>query len=56
MSKISGIKGVFRTFWEMTKEDWHLMDRKLFRIIAAAISFLIAALFWLYFFSNVRPF
>jgi hypothetical protein len=56
MSKLAAIKGVFRTFWDMALEDWRLTDRKLFRIIAAAVSFIIAALFWLYFFSNIRPF
>jgi len=56
MSKINAVKGVLKTFWDMALEDWHMMDRKLFRIILAAVSFIIVALFWLYFFSNIRPF
>lgn len=56
MSKLAAIRGVLKTFWDMMLEDWRMTDRKLFRIIAAAISFLIAAIFWLYFFSNIRPF
>ncbi|MBI5061601.1 MAG: hypothetical protein HZB67_04795 [Candidatus Aenigmarchaeota archaeon] len=56
MSKLEAAKGVLKTFWSMTLEDWYQMDRKLLRIITMAVSFTIAALFWLFFFSNIRPF
>ncbi|MBI5061827.1 MAG: hypothetical protein HZB67_05970 [Candidatus Aenigmarchaeota archaeon] len=55
-SNFSQVKGVLKTFWQMTLEDWYETDRKLFKIITAAVSFTIAALFWLFFFSNIRPF
>ena len=50
------IKGTLKVFWGMTKEDWSQMEHKLLRIIFGIIGFVIAALFWFYFFRHINPF
>ncbi len=47
-SKLSAVKGVFKTFWKMTKEDWRDMDHRLLRIAGGIVSFIIIALLWYY--------
>jgi len=49
MSKWGAIRGVFKTLFWLTKEEWENMDRKLIRITFGVISFVAMALFWLYF-------
>ncbi len=56
MSKIEIIKGIMKTFWILTKEDWDELDHKLLRIATGAIGFVIMALLWYYLFRNVSPF
>ncbi len=56
MSKLQTAKGVLKTFWFMTREDWDEMDRKMLRIAAGAIGFIIMAAFWYFLFRNVGPF
>jgi hypothetical protein len=56
MSKIKIVKGIMTTFWQMAKEDWKLMDHKLIRILMGVVGFVIATLFWYFFFRNITPF
>ena len=56
MSKLQAIRGVLKTFWTITIEDWDDMDHKLLRIVAGAIGFVIMAAFWYFIFRNVGPF
>ncbi len=50
------IKGVLKIFFNISKEEWNEMDRKLLRIGIGLISFIIAALFWFYVFRAFSPF
>ncbi|MCX6819162.1 MAG: hypothetical protein NT129_04155 [Candidatus Aenigmarchaeota archaeon] len=56
MSRLKTVKGIISTLWQMTKEDWNLMDHKLIRILTGVIGFAIATLFWYLFFRNITPF
>jgi len=56
MSKWQSIKGVLKTFFQMSKEDWSETDHKVLRIASGVIGFAIAAFFWFYFFRNIAPF
>ena len=56
MPKIDTIKGILTTFWQLTKEDWEIMDHKLLRIMAGVVGFTIAALFWYFIVGNIMPF
>ena len=56
MSKVETVKGVLVTFWQLTKEDWRMLDHKLIRIIAGVVGFTIAALFWYFVIRNMLPF
>lgn len=56
MSRIEMIKGILKTFWTLTKEDWDETDHKLIRIAAGAIGFIVMALFWYLLFRNISPF
>ena len=56
MSKWQSIKGVFQTFFQISKEDWGEMDHKLLRIASGIIGFAIAAVFWFYLFRHIMPF
>ncbi len=56
MSKVETAKGILKTFWMLTKEDWDELDHKLLRIAAGAIGFAVMALFWYFFFSKIGPF
>ncbi len=56
MSKIEGIKGFLRTFLWLSTAEWKEMDRKLIRIGVSVVTFIVSALFWLYFFRSSTPF
>lgn len=56
MSKWEMIKGTFKTFWDMTKEDFEQMDHKLIRIGSMLIGFVIAFLFWFFLLRGVGLF
>lgn len=56
MSKAETVKGVLKTFWSMTKEDFVEMDHKVVRIASGLIGFAIAAAFWFFFFRHIVPF
>ncbi len=55
MGKLAAIKGIFRTFLSLTKEDWSETDHKLIRVASAVIGFAIVAAFWFYFFRKIAP-
>jgi len=56
MGLLNDIKGIFKMFFKMSKEEWDEMDNKLLRISAAVITFVVAALFWFYIFRAFSPF
>ena len=56
MSKIKSLMGVLKTFLQMAKEDWYLMDHKLLRIVGGIVVFGLVAFFWLFFFAGSSPF
>jgi len=56
MSKLQTVKGILKTFWTMTIEDWDEMDHKLLRIAAGAVGFIIMGLFWFFVLRNISPF
>jgi hypothetical protein len=56
MSKIETLKGIFRVFVQMTREEFYYMDKKLIKIAGGVISFLIAGAIWFFFFRHVNPF
>ena len=56
MSKLRSFASFMKFFFNDVREDWYVMDRKLLRIAAGAVGFVIAALFWLYFFQSSSPF
>jgi len=56
MSKTETAKGILRTFWVMTTDEFNEMDHKLVRIISGAIGFAIAAAAWFFFFRHMLPF
>ena len=55
MSKLSSIKGVMKTFFWLSREDWNGMDHKIPRLVFGGIAFIVMALFWLYFLRGVLP-
>lgn len=55
MSKMHTIKGVFKMFWSMSKEDFREMDHKLLRLGVGVVGLVLIALFWLFFLSNIVP-
>jgi hypothetical protein len=56
MPKVKSLAGFIGTFWQMFKEDFDAMDHKLLRIAISVGTFIIMALFWLYFFGSTTPF
>ncbi|MBI5332139.1 MAG: hypothetical protein HZB65_01055 [Candidatus Aenigmarchaeota archaeon] len=56
MSKLRSFANFIKFFFNDIREDWHTMDRKILRIAAGIAGFVIAALFWLYFFQSSSPF
>lgn len=56
MSLFGTIRGILKTFWSMSVEDFDAMDRKLLRITVGAVGFAAAALFWFFFLKNIIPF
>ncbi len=56
MSKMEDVKGVLKTFYELSKEEFDMMDRKLLRIGVGIISFLVAAVFWYFIFNGFSGF
>lgn len=56
MSRLETVKGVLRTFWRMSREDFDVMDHKLARIAIGIISFLVMTLIWFYLFRSISPF
>ena len=55
MSKVQAIKGVMKTLFWMTREDWHELDHKFYRIVFGVIGFAVMALFWFYFIRSIFP-
>ena len=56
MSKIESIKGVLKTFFWLTKEEFDSMDHKMARIAFGVIGFAVAAAFWYFVFSRFALF
>ncbi|MCX6816169.1 MAG: hypothetical protein NT120_04945 [Candidatus Aenigmarchaeota archaeon] len=56
MSKLQSVKGVMKTLFWMTKEDWVEMDKKFYRIVFGVISFILMAFFYLYFLRSIIHF
>ena len=56
MSKLEDAKGIMKVFYEMSKEEFGMMDKKLLRISAGVASFIIAGLVWYLLFRNMAPF
>jgi Mg2+ and Co2+ transporter CorA len=56
MPKMQALKGVLRTFWLMTKEDWGELDHKFYKIVFGAVMFILMGLFWFYFLRNFISF
>ena len=56
MSKIESIKGFLKTFLWLSGSEWKEMDRRLIRIAVSITTFVVSALFWLYFFRSSTPF
>ncbi|GEM_PF-1693401 len=55
-SRIDSLKGVFRTFFWLSKEEWSDLDHKMVRIIFGVGGMVAMALFWLYFLRSITPF
>lgn len=55
MGAIQTAKGVLKTFWSLTKEDWGEMDHKAVRVVSALIGFALVAAFWYFFFRKIAP-
>ncbi|MDI6722261.1 MAG: hypothetical protein QMD97_01785 [Candidatus Aenigmarchaeota archaeon] len=55
-SKLRSFAGFLRTFFSLSKEEWRDLDHKLLRIGVGVTTFVVMALFWLYFLRNVTPF
>lgn len=56
MGKTQTAKGIIKTFYWMTKEDWQQMDKKFYRLVFGVMGFAAMALFWFYFLRNIVPF
>ena len=56
MSKVRSIASFMKMFAADLKEEWNEMDHKLVKIAMGVVIFVIAGLFWLYFFQNTSPF
>ncbi|MBS3054693.1 MAG: hypothetical protein J4431_04100 [Candidatus Aenigmarchaeota archaeon] len=50
------VKDTLRIFWQMTKEEFDVMDHKLFRIAAGLAGFLVAGALYFLFLRNFVPF
>ena len=55
MSRLNALKGLMRTFFWLTKEEWRGTDHKFYRLAFGAIGFVVMALFWFYFIRNFLP-
>lgn len=55
MGKIDTVRGVMKTLFWLTKDEWSGMDHKLFRMIFGVIGFVVMALFWFYFIRTILP-
>ena len=55
MSKFQTAKGILKTLWQMSKEEFAAMDHKLLRIGAGILSFIVSALLWFYVFRSMNP-
>ena len=56
MSKVESIKGVLKTFFWLSKEEFDTMDHKMLRIAFGIVGFAVAAAFWYFVFSKFAPF
>jgi hypothetical protein len=56
MSLWNDVKGTLRIFVEQAHEEFYYMDKKLIRIGAGVLSFIIAGAIWYFFFRNINPF
>ena len=55
-SKWQSLAGFMKTFLGMAKEDFNEMDHKLIRIGMGVTTFVVMAIFWLFFLKNIVPF
>ncbi|MBI4170762.1 MAG: hypothetical protein HY514_03640 [Candidatus Aenigmarchaeota archaeon] len=55
-SRIDSLKGIVRTFFWLSKEEWTELDHKLIRIVFGIAGLVAMALFWLYFLRSITPF
>lgn len=56
MSRLEDAKGIMKVFYEMSKEEFDMMDKKMLRIFAGMASFIVAGLVWYLLFRNMAPF
>ena len=50
------VKGVFRMFWDMSKEEFQIMDHKLVKITGGIVGFLVAGAIYFFFMRAFLPF
>jgi hypothetical protein len=55
-SRIDSLKGLFKTFFWLSREEWTDLDHKLVRIIFGVGGFVAMSLFVLYFLRSIVPF
>lgn len=55
-SKLQGFAGFLRTFFGISKDEFREMDHKLVRIGVSVTTFVVMALFWMFFLKNIIPF
>ncbi len=55
-SKLRSFAGFLKTFFSLSKDELGEMDHKLMRIGASVATFVVMALFWLFFLRNIVPF
>ncbi len=56
MSMAETAKGVLKTFFAMSKEEFDVMDHKLFRIGAGIIGFVAVTTFWFFLYRTMGVF
>jgi len=52
MSAVKTLRGIWRTFFWLVREEWGEMDHKLLKIVSGAISLVIAVAFWYFLFRG----
>ncbi|MBI2579305.1 MAG: hypothetical protein HYW27_00200 [Candidatus Aenigmarchaeota archaeon] len=55
-SKLRHLAGFVKAFFSLSRDDFREMDHKLVRIGVSVTTFVVMALFWLFFLKNIVPF